>query len=140
MRTGVVTAHTIPPFKQVEIIAKLDDLDKRAEVVLGIKERRKNRIFQMTDGARILDEDLRDDIIQVTQRWFLKAYDKVPKGIAFFLARGGRDVAIIIETKNSTLINNFGWGTILAQFRLMEKIPRNIQPQIRISEKRKTIL
>ncbi|KAL5672468.1 hypothetical protein ACJX0J_016774, partial [Zea mays] len=77
-----------------EIIAKLDDLDKRAEVVLGIKERRKNRIFQMTDGARMESP--------------FKAYDKVfqvpgsevPKGIAFFLARGGKwlNVAIIIET------------------------------------------
>ncbi|KAL5648353.1 hypothetical protein ACJX0J_039162 [Zea mays] len=111
--TGVVTAQTIPPFKFYSfgemasqdkegtptlkglgnahfgvIIAKLDDLDKRAEVVL------KNRIFQMTDGARMESP--------------FKAYDKVfqvpgsevPKGIAFFLARGGKwlNVAIIIET------------------------------------------
>ncbi|KAL5659909.1 hypothetical protein ACJX0J_027034, partial [Zea mays] len=99
-------------YPRASIIAKLDDLDKRAEVVLGIKERRKNRIFQMTDGARMKSP--------------FKAYDKVKffKGAmevhTAVWYQKVRDVAIIIETKNSTkggprvnkVFINFGWGMV----------------------------
>ncbi|KAL5660305.1 hypothetical protein ACJX0J_027430, partial [Zea mays] len=70
--------------KKKEIIAKLDDLDKRAEVVLGIKERRKNRIFQMTDGARMESP--------------FKAYDKVK----FFK---GAIYSIISDRKGGPRVN-----------------------------------
>ncbi|KAL5650863.1 hypothetical protein ACJX0J_036321, partial [Zea mays] len=82
-----------------EIISKLDEIDKRAESVPlstsdGTKGRRKNRIFQMHNGDRMLyedreyykdlfgpperssftlDEDLRDDIIQTFSEEEVKA-------------------------------------------------------------------